>query len=87
MQVQLFLKGLRITDHRIGNQVQRRIPTVSDYRVRQMRDRGLRAIPAKLDKSPYARFSGRDSKHMVCEQADNKADVVPCNRLPIRITT
>jgi hypothetical protein len=68
MQVQLFLKGLRITDHRIGNQVQRRIPTVSDCRVRQMRDRGLRAI------------------HMVCEQADNKADVVPCNRLPIRIT-
>jgi hypothetical protein len=40
------------TDHRIGDQVQRRIPTVSDYRVRQMRDRGLRAIPAKLDKSP-----------------------------------
>jgi hypothetical protein len=69
MQVQLFLKGLRITDHRIGNQVQRRIPTVSDCRVRQMRDRGLGAI------------------HMVCEQADNKADVVPCNRLPIRITT
>jgi len=37
-----------------------------------MRDGGLRAIPAKLVKSPYARFSGRGSKHMVCEQADNR---------------
>ena len=42
----------QVTDHRVGNQVQRRIQTVSDCRVRQMRDRGLRAIPAKLDKSP-----------------------------------
>ena len=33
---------LIVTDYRIGDQVQRRIPTVSDYRVRQMRDRGLR---------------------------------------------
>ena len=55
---------MNVTDHRIGDQVQLCTPTVSDYRVRQMRDRGLRAIPAKLDKSPYARFSGRDSKHI-----------------------
>jgi hypothetical protein len=64
-----IFKGIRITvdvtDHRVGDQVQRCTPTVSDYRVRQMRDRGLRAM------------------HMVCEQADNKADVVPCDRLPV----
>ena len=53
-----------VTDHRLGDQVQHRIRTVSDYRVRQVRDRGLGAI------------------HMVCVQADNKADVVPCDRLP-----
>jgi len=39
-----FLPVANVTDHRVGDQVQRRIPTVSDCRVRQMRDRGLRAI-------------------------------------------
>jgi len=34
----------KVTDHRIGNQVPRRIQTVSDCRVRQMRDRGLRSV-------------------------------------------
>ena len=51
-----IFQGIRITvdvtDHRIGDQAQRCTPTVSDYRVRQMRDRGLKAIPVKLDKSP-----------------------------------
>ena len=47
--------------------------------VLQMRERGLFAIPAKLDKSPYVRFPDRGSKHTVCEQADDKADAVLLN--------
>jgi len=29
------------------------------------------------------RDRGLSAIHMVCEQADNKADVVPCDRLPL----
>ena len=69
---------INVTDHRIGDQVQRCPPTVSDYRVRQMRDRGLRAI-AELSSLPdFMPFRVQTKLipfgciHMVCEQADNR---------------